>query len=215
MVWASEKSYTIDHLQRYLQVRRQKVQKVLEWLHKHNCLYKNIVIDYDELHGWAAEFIPTGILENIVQCDNMHPEKEGYVADLEKGNYEDDFQVALDTGGVNRLSDSTQETINGCVYVDAENREEHPTGKFVAALQTEKQNDSNSSKTSSELEITYCRQNQAQLLNDHKDPCFFTMAFPTLFLFGIREHLLRSEKQPITVFLTAWARWIMSYHTQK
>ena len=47
VVWISDKPYTTDHLQRYLQVRRQKVQLALEWLHEHNCLYKNIIIDYD------------------------------------------------------------------------------------------------------------------------------------------------------------------------
>ena len=51
----------------------------------------------------------------------MHAEKEGYAADQKKDNYENNFQIALDKGELNRLFDSAQETMNSYVYVDVEN----------------------------------------------------------------------------------------------
>ena len=44
---------------------------------------------------------------------------------------------------------------------------------------------------------------------------FFTAAFLTLFLFGIGKHLAATGKQEIDKLLTAWAQWILSYHTQR
>ena len=60
----------------------------LEWLHQHNSLCKDVVIDYAQLDQWKSEFIPTRILDNIVQCDDTHHEKEGYTANLGEDNHE-------------------------------------------------------------------------------------------------------------------------------
>ena len=49
IMWASDTPHTTSQLQHHLQMRREKVQVALEWLHQHNSLYKDVVIDYAQL----------------------------------------------------------------------------------------------------------------------------------------------------------------------
>ena len=49
VVWASDKPYTPNDLQQYLQIRKPKVKLALEWLRNHNNISKDIVIDYNQL----------------------------------------------------------------------------------------------------------------------------------------------------------------------
>lgn len=87
VVWASDKAHTKDQLRPFLTVRNDKVQAALEWLRRNNPMYQRIIINHEELNGWANEFIPTGIVDHIVQCAADHTEKEGYAADLETDNH--------------------------------------------------------------------------------------------------------------------------------
>ena len=217
VVWTSDKPYTPSDLQQYLQICKSKVESALEWLHIYNNLYKDIVIDYSQFCGWETEFIPTGILDNIIQSnsDDTHYKKESYVPDLAEENYEDDFQVALETADPDQVSNLALATINSCVYINSDNRRKHPIGKLVAALQAEKISEVNNKEAPSQSVITYWHQGQAQPLNDYKDLTFFTAAFPTLFLFGIGRHLPVSEVQKIAVSLKAWAQWVLSHHTRR
>ena len=64
----------------------------------------------------------------MVDCDPNHSEKQGYGADLEVDNFEDDFHAAA----CQTESDSTE--INDCVYTDANQTREHPTSKLISAL---------------------------------------------------------------------------------
>lgn len=77
VVWASNKPHNQHHLQQFLAVRKDKVKAALEWLHENNPLYNDIFIDYEELDGWSNEFVPSSIIDNIVQCTPDHSEKEG------------------------------------------------------------------------------------------------------------------------------------------
>ena len=215
VVWASDTPHTTSHLQQHLQVRKQKVQVALEWLHQHNSLYKDVVIDYAQLDQWKSEFIPTEILNNIVQCDNAHHEKEGYASDLAENNYENDFQVAIDLAESDQLPGVAQNTMNGCVYVDVENNRQHPTDRLITALQAEKYNDLDSAEAVPDSIITYRHQGQAQPLNDYEDSFFFTATFPTLFLFGNGGHLGELRNRKINVSLTTWAWWALLHHTRR
>lgn len=100
----------------------------MEWLHEHNSLYRDIVIDYEELNTWSDQVIPTSIMENTVFCESDHLEKEGYAMDLETENHEDGFQAAITKAG---LDDAN--SLNGCVYVDANNTRENPISQLMFA----------------------------------------------------------------------------------
>ena len=95
--------------------------------------------------------------------------------------------------------------MNGCVYVDVDNKCQHPTSRLITALQAEKQNDLDNLEAVPESMITYHHERQAQPLNDYKDPSFFTSAFPTLFPFRIGGHLRELGNQKFNVSLTTWA----------
>jgi hypothetical protein len=56
-----------------------------------------LAINYPLLSSWPDEFIPSQISLNIASLDGSdYHEREGYVADLETDNFENDFQIASD-----------------------------------------------------------------------------------------------------------------------
>lgn len=82
-----------------------------------------------KMNGWSNEFIPTGILDNILQRPSDHTEKEGCAANLEPENHEDDFQTAVADAG---LEDS--HGLSGGVYIDINETRKHPTSWLILAL---------------------------------------------------------------------------------
>lgn len=89
----------ISHIPRiscdHLLLLENRVHDALEWLRENNLLYQQIVNNHDELDGWANEFIPTGIVDNILQCAANHTEKKRYAVDSEMNNHDDDFEAAM------------------------------------------------------------------------------------------------------------------------
>ena len=105
--------------------------------------------------------------------------------------------------------------MNGCVYINVDNKRQHPTDRLITALQVEKHNEIDSLETLPEFMITYRHQDQAQPLNNYEDLSFFTAAFLSLFLFRIRGHLEGLKKRKFNVSLTTWAWWALLHHTRR
>ena len=73
-------------------MRRSKVLAVLQYLIRHNHLYRVLSINHGMVDGWRDEFIPPDIRDNIVCLEEPdHHEREGYTVSLEHGNYENDL----------------------------------------------------------------------------------------------------------------------------
>ncbi len=60
--------------------------------------------------------MPAGISNRVLQCDEDIQEREGYVADLETGNFENDLHHAVSNA---RISNSG--LLSGCLYTDVDN----------------------------------------------------------------------------------------------
>jgi hypothetical protein len=64
---------------------------------RNNHYYHDLIINYSLLSSWPDDFIPSQISDNISYInDPDHAEREGYVANLEPENFENDFQAASD-----------------------------------------------------------------------------------------------------------------------
>ena len=100
-------------------------------------------------------------MNNVVQCNDTHYKKKGYAANLEINNCKNNVQVALNAAKLAKHSDFAQNTMNGCVYMDAENKWEHLTGRLMVTLQAEKQNNINNSEILPESVIIHCNQSWA------------------------------------------------------
>lgn len=118
----------------------------------------------------------------MLQCDEDIQEREGYAADLEAGNFENDLHHTANNA---RIGDS--DLLSGCLYTDVNDTQEHPTMKLVSAI-TNYKSRSNNDNTNS-LILTYQNNGYVTPLNDWDNPEYFTASFPTLSPFGIGGHL--------------------------
>lgn len=86
-------------LKPYLRVRRAVVQRALEYLVATNDLYKRmrVRINHVALSEWDDEFVPQSLVDAVIHVpESDSHEREGYTMDLQDGNYENDFQAAVD-----------------------------------------------------------------------------------------------------------------------
>jgi hypothetical protein len=94
--WVGKCQPCTEDLNPFLQIRREKVLTALQWLVAHNSQYLDLTINHGLLSSWPEEFIPPQITANISSIDRPdHTEREGYVANLETDNFENDMQAAL------------------------------------------------------------------------------------------------------------------------
>lgn len=208
IVWASEKPHNTLDLHPFALIRKQKVLAALQWLRENNPLYGDIVIDHALLETWRDEFVPIEISERVLQCGSDHTEKQGYAADLEAENLEDDFQASIATAGLDSSG-----LLGGCLYTDANNTREHPTSRLLSAVSNYKR--SQESADAGVPVVIYEQKGNALPLNDWDNPNFFTAAFPTLFPFGVGGHGPKGYRRKIPLSLEEWAHWSLLHHSRR
>jgi uncharacterized protein DUF6570 len=221
VIWFGDRAPTADDLKPYLEVRKEVVFRALQWLRLNNKLYSHIIINQELLDQWADTFIPHDLQESVVHSESDREEHEGYAADLQAGNHENDFQEALE-------SQTTAPISTGCVYSDVESLRQHPTLQLVSAIlnlerdRFERNCPHDSSGGNEKPQyvedvpvIRYVSNGRSVLMNDWQDPEFFTGSFPTLFPFGSGGHLPQPRERPVPVSLKAWAKWALTHHNRK
>ncbi len=115
VVWLGKQPPNDNDLQYFGRIKKAKVLKVLLWLKDNNALYKDIVINFDLTDTWKGEFIPAGISSRVLQYDEDIQEREGYVADLETENFENDLYHAMNNAGI-----SESGLLSSCLYTNAD-----------------------------------------------------------------------------------------------
>lgn len=152
------------------------------WLKNHNILYKDIVINFDLTDTWEGKFIPAGISSRVLQYDDDIQEKEGYAANLETDNFENNLHYAVNSAGI---SDSS--VLSGCLYTDTDDTQEYLTMKLVSAICNHKRKSNNQDVNT--LILTYKNPGRVISLNDWDNPEYFTASLPSLFAFGTGDHI--------------------------
>ena len=209
IAWASKQTHTVADIQPFVKVRRERVLVALHWLRQNNPLYYNITINLDFLQEWEDEFVPTGIADEVLHCKADSTEKQGYAADLETDNFEDDLQQAIDDAGLNAVG-----MTGGCLYIDVDNIREHLTSKLLSAVANKNMLDESTGTDVPPL--TYRTKRHAIPLNDWDDSSFFPATFPALFPTGVGEHISdNSHVQKVPVSLEAWAKWALTHHSKR
>lgn len=117
--WLGDRPPTDADLIPFLVIRRVKVLAALQYLVRHNHLYRELTINQSMIDNWNDEFIPPELRDNIIRLDQPdHQEREGYTVSLAQGNYENDLQAAQnESSGSNDcglfLTGSVSTDING------------------------------------------------------------------------------------------------------
>jgi hypothetical protein len=204
-------------LKPFLVVRKQKVLTALQYLVSHNYLYQEVMINHLMMNDWPDDFIPHELQDHIICCDKAdHHKREGYIVNLQEGNYKNDWQAAE---GGSCDSGKMAPFMTGSVTTDINGERQNPnmrTLDAVLGLVTDQLHDTTQplsglshitradqlSTCQSIPVIRYTIKGQAILLNYWDNPCYFTAAFPTLFPTSRGGHL---ELCSVPVSLEAFA----------
>lgn len=210
VVWAGKRPHTEGDIRPFGRIRKNKILEALIWLRENNPLYGDIDINHTLLDNWEDEFVPTGIVNRVLRCDPDSEEREGYAANLESDNYENELHSAVNDAGLNDSG-----LLSGCLYTDADDAREHPTMKLVSAVTNYKRGAALSDNVDLPI-LTYKNSGRPIPLNDWENPNYFTSAFPTLFPFGIGGHLGScTDGKTAKISLQAWGKWALSHHSRR
>ena len=129
--WVGKCQPAAEDLKPFLQIRREKVLTALQWLVAHNCQYRDLTINHPLLSSWPEEFIPSQLSANISYINRSdRTEREGYVANLESDNFENDIQAALH----DPLSDTDATFASGSLYTDINGERVHCDTRLLNTL---------------------------------------------------------------------------------
>ena len=119
-------------------MRRIVVLHALLWLGVNNILYKNVVINHEEMANWEDEFVPRSVENNIVLSPSDYSEHQGYTHNLSKDNLENDIHFAIsdswDSGYKDRSNKLQSQLISGCVFSDIDRTRHYPILKLISAV---------------------------------------------------------------------------------
>jgi serine/threonine protein kinase len=92
--WIGKCAPSTTDLKPFLVIRKKRVLSALQWLIEHHCHYHDITVNHSLLSSWPDEFIPEQISANITSMlTSDHSEREGYIANLQSNNFENDLQA--------------------------------------------------------------------------------------------------------------------------
>ncbi len=173
------------------------------WLGANNILYKDVIINYEEMANWEDEFVPRSVEDNIVLSPSDHSEYEGYTHDLSEDNLENNMHAAISD-----CNKSQSGLLSGCVLSDIDGMRQYPVLKLIFTVN----NLANDNGEKTKPLIVYSANGHPTCLNDWEDEHYFTGAFPTLLPFGDGGHL---AKRKTAISLQVWAKWAMEYHSHR
>ena len=239
--WVGKTQPSPEDLKPFLEIRKQKVLAALQWLVDHNRYYHDLRINHSLLSSWPAEFIPEQISTNITYIDGSdHTEREGYVANLETGNYENDLQATSDETAPD--NDVTLSSGSLCTDLNGEriNYDLHLLNTLTSVLtksgsdsddtdpdlnsdiediddvsdeedtDIEPQHPSHPGETSNYIRYDFTK--STALSNSWEDPQYLATSFPTLFPTGLGGHL---DERAVKVSLEAFGKWALSHHSRR
>jgi hypothetical protein len=227
VIWLGDRPPADTDLNPFFLVRKHKVLAALHYLVRNNYLYYELTINHPMMDSWSDEFIPPELQNSIIYLDEAdHHEREGYTVDLQRGNYENDFQAAEDNAFE---PDGSDPLLTGSVTSDITGDRQNPDTRTIHTLLDLVTSKTHSAKqpastTNDGLDtgqpsdhrrfpvISYTIRGRTALVNHWDDHRYFTAAFPTLFPAGIGGHL---DPRTVPVSLPAFARWALSHHSKR
>jgi Domain of unknown function (DUF6570) len=224
--WLGKRVPADADLKPFLQVRKDRVLAALQYLVRHNHLYRDLNVNHAMMDSWHGDFIPPEIRDNIICLESSdHREREGYTVSLQTGNYENDLHAAQDALFD---ADDHEALISGSVYTDVNGERQDPNARMIDTLRevvsrnrcgtdgnvpsTEDVIDEPVHRRGTMRTISYAIRGQSALINSWEDPHYFTAAFPTLFPTGTGGH---QDKRTVPLSLTAFAEWALNHHSRR
>jgi len=180
----------IGKLKKLLRVRKDKVRKALEFLTQHHIGFRElgITIDYDVLDTLPDDDIPENILENISRS-----------SDTSASAKESSSYVPQEPG--NNINNSEHIPVDRSCVLDIDSTLVDPEELLIGASKALLSDDEDESNDH-EIHIEH----NPDPVSSYNNPSFWTLAFPTLFPYGIGG----CDDQ--TISLKAWTKHLLNLH---
>ncbi|RFU24294.1 Nucleoside-triphosphate phosphatase, partial [Scytalidium lignicola] len=204
--WEQETPPSEENLACFCSVNKNKVLQALLWLCANNPVYKSVTIDYEVLESWPQDHILQDIRDAFLalQTDlafTSKDEQEGYATSLQDGLFENELDAELEVPEPGTI-------VSKLFFSDFHGQDPQDTSALLASLQAVLESrDSEAAHSMSErdsasssleppldlvnLHISYKSVPGLLVLDSFTDPVYFTGASPTLFLYGVRGHLVK------------------------
>lgn len=101
-------------------IKKQHIINVLNWLIANNSLYKNIEINYCLFNAWDNKFIPSNIISNIVNCNFNYYKYLGYIANICKNNYKNNYYTGITDTNIQK-----NHLYSSCIYININDRKQN------------------------------------------------------------------------------------------
>jgi hypothetical protein len=192
-----------------------------------------VTIDYSVLDSWPDYYILQEIRDAFIALGSKAGSIQAPVIDRRKG-YTTLLQDRLFKNDLNtEVEDAKPGSIlSRSFFSDLYSQEAYPTPATLATLQAILQESSNSSSLNDNeprddedkdqvldnytrlLYISYKTSQDLLLINSFTEPDYFTVVFPTLFLFSISGYLGNANRNcPETISLKAFAKYTILYYS--
>ena len=178
------------------------------------------MINQNFLNLWADNFIFNDLENSIIQSQDNSKKHENYVADIKIENCKNDMQEILNDQSIDSISID-------CVYNNVRSSQQLSELQHILIIlnlereQFEKNFASSSSKDyifcyiDNMSVIQYISNRHSVLMNDWQNQKYFTEFFSILFSLDFDNHLVKHQKQFVSISLKKWVKWTLSHHNQK
>ncbi len=154
----------------------------LLWLDANNILYKDVIINYEEMANWKDEF---NFKDNIVLSPSDHSKHKGYTHDFSEDNLENNMHAAISDCNKSQLY-----LLSRCVFSNIDGTRYYPILKLISTMN----NLANDNGEKTEPLIVYSTNSHLTYLDDWEDEHYFIGAFPTLIPFRDGGQLAKHKK---------------------
>ncbi|CAF4098595.1 unnamed protein product, partial [Adineta steineri] len=171
-----------DQIKKILKVRKIKILNALQWLQKHNILYKNVSINHDNVNDLPDNDIPEPLWitrEEHVNNNEVVNEREGYVSDplidaTQHGEKVDPNIIPMHISGILDVQGTsiTSEDIN-CYLLEK------------LHIDSTKSSATSTDKYSTGDDVVYMIPHGSKPTNEYLNPHLLPGLYPTLFPYGV------------------------------
>lgn len=177
-------------------VRKIVIFYALLWLGINNILYKDVIINHEEIANLKDEFLPRFVEDHIILGQFNHFENQRYKHDLSEYNLDNNMHAAIldfwDSSykdGYNKLQ---SQLFSRCVFSDIDQICHNLVLKLIFTVHNFGRLINDNIEEMEPL-IIYSSDNCLTSLNDWQDEHYFTKTFSIFFLFKDGRHLAKCK----------------------
>jgi len=198
VVWTGKSAPEKARLRSHFTVRKQKVYDALKWLCRHHEDYRQVTIDEERISAWESTMVATELLDSIAHVADPSAEdasRSGFATeDLDVESFEGD--IPFNVSGILDINNVTQS----------------PDVITLETLADSKRQAQNQTRRDPVMDITVNVVTGSNILNDYRDPTYFTSAFPTLFPYGTSKHI--DSRHPKELQLSTWVQLLLKHSSR-